>query len=141
RTRRGRRSAGPPARPRAPALERRHELHDRDRGRPRAAREPPRRLRQVESGVGGLASQGVTDGAHDGDHLPEDLDVTAYVGPYVFPDIRRRRIAGTLYAVLGLGLLWAAFASANGGLLLGAILLLAIAAYHFVAGWPLAVDQ
>ena len=83
----------------------------------------------------------MTDGAHDGDHLPEDLDVTAYVGPYVFPDIRRRRIAGTLYAVLGLGLLWAAFASTNGGLLLGAILLLAIAAYHFVAGWPLAVDQ
>ena len=31
-----------------------------------------------------------------GDELPEDLDVTAYVGPYVFPDIRRRRIAGAL---------------------------------------------
>ena len=77
----------------------------------------------------------------DGDDLPEDLDVTAYVGPYVFPDIRRRRIAGTLYAVLGLGVLWAALASSNGGLLFGAILLLAIAAYHFVAGWRLAIDQ
>jgi len=32
-------------------------------------------------------------------------------------------------------------ASANRGLLLGAILLLAMAAYHFVAGWPLEVDQ
>ena len=32
-----------------------------------------------------------------GDVLPEDLDVDAYVGPYQFPDIRRRRIAGTMY--------------------------------------------
>ena len=31
---------------------------------------------------------------HEGDELPEDLDVTAYVGPYLFPDIERRRIAG-----------------------------------------------
>jgi hypothetical protein len=77
----------------------------------------------------------------DRDDLPEDLDVTAYVGPYVFPDIRRRRIAGALYAVLGLGVLWAALASANRGLLFGAILLVAIAAYHFVAGWPLEIDQ
>lgn len=87
--------------------------------------------------MGAVASHRVSDG----DHLPEDLDVTAYVGPYVFPDIRRRRIAGTLYAVLGLFVLWAALASANGGLLFGAILLLAIAAYHFAAGWPLKVDQ
>jgi hypothetical protein len=87
--------------------------------------------------VEGLPSNRVSDG----DDLPEDLDVTAYVGPYVFPNIRRRRIGGTLYAVLGLGVLWAALASANRGLLFGAILLLAIAAYHFVAGWPLEIDQ
>jgi len=87
--------------------------------------------------MGAVASDRVSDG----DHLPEDLDVTAYVGPYVFPDIRRRRIAGTLYAILGLFVLWAALASANGGLLFGAILLLAIAAYHFAAGWPLKIDQ
>jgi hypothetical protein len=85
----------------------------------------------------GLPSNRVSDG----DDLPEDLDVTAYVGPYVFPDIRRRRIAGTLYAILGLAMLWAALASANRGLLFGAILLLAIAAYHFLAGWPLEIDQ
>ena len=85
----------------------------------------------------GLPSNRVSDG----DDLPEDLDVTAYVGPYVFPNIRRRRIAGTLYAILGLAMLWAALASANRGLLFGAILLLAIAAYHFLAGWPLEIDQ
>ena len=34
------------------------------------------------------------------DALPEDLDVTAYVGPYLFPDIRRRRIAAVLHAIV-----------------------------------------
>ena len=48
-----------------------------------------------------------------GDQLPEDLDVTAYVGPYVFPDIKRRRIAGTIYLVLGAIVGWAAVASDN----------------------------
>ena len=82
------------------------------------------------------------EAAHpEGDALPEDLDVTAYVGPYVFPDIRRRRIAGYIYIVLGLLTLWAGISAGNGGLLFGAILLLLIAAYHFLAGWPLRVDQ
>jgi hypothetical protein len=76
-----------------------------------------------------------------GDELPDDLDLTAYVGAYVFPDIRRRRIAGTIYAVLGALTLWAGITSGNGGLLFGAILLLLIAGYHFLAGWPLNVDQ
>ena len=75
------------------------------------------------------------------DELPEDLDVTAYVGPYQFPDIRRRRIAGTIYAVIGGLALWGALATSNDGVLVGAILLLLIAIYHFVAGWPLKVDQ
>ena len=75
------------------------------------------------------------------DELPEDLDVTAYVGPYQFPDIRRRRIAGTIYAVIGALALWGAVATGNDGVLIGAILLLAIAAYHFLAGWPLKIDQ
>src|SRR3954471_20571295 len=76
-----------------------------------------------------------------GDELPEDLDVTAYVGPYVFPDIKRRRIAGTLYAIIAVVCFWAGLAHSNGGFLFAAGLLLAIAAYHFAAGWPLKVDQ
>jgi hypothetical protein len=76
-----------------------------------------------------------------GDELPEDLDVTAYVGPYVFPDIRRRRIAGTCYVVIGAASLWAGLATGNRGLVLGGALLGVIAVYHFVAGWHLAVDQ
>jgi len=77
----------------------------------------------------------------DGDELPEDLDVTAYVGPYVFPDIKRRRIAGTIYGVLGAIVLWIGLSAANSGLIFGAVLLLLIAIYHFLAGWPLKIDQ
>lgn len=77
----------------------------------------------------------------EGDQLPEDLDVTAYVGPYVFPDIKRRRIAGTIYGLIAAGCAWLGFAYGNDGFLLGAVLLAVIAAYHFVAAWPLRIDQ
>ena len=77
----------------------------------------------------------------EGDALPEDLDVTAYVGPYQFPDIRRRRIAGTIYAVLAAIAVGVALAADNRGILLGAILLGLIAIYHFLAAWPLRIDQ
>lgn len=83
----------------------------------------------------------MSDEPLSGDQLPEDLDVTAYVGPYVFPDIRRRRIAGFIYAVLAVVALWAGIMHDNRGLVGGAVLLLAIAAYHFAAAWHLAVDQ
>ncbi len=72
-----------------------------------------------------------------GDELPEDLDVTAYVGPYTFPDIKRRRIAGTIYLVVAAGALWAGLAASNGGLIFGAVLLALIGGYHFLAAWPL----
>lgn len=75
------------------------------------------------------------------DELPEDLDVTAFVGPYLFPDVRRRRIAGTLEAIVGAVALLGGLASGNEGLLVAAALLLVVAAYHFLAGWHLAVDQ
>ena len=77
----------------------------------------------------------------EGDSLPEDLDVTAYVGPYQFPDIRRRRIAGTIYAVLAAVALCVAVPTDNRGILFGAILLGLIAIYHFLCAWPLRVDQ
>jgi hypothetical protein len=80
-------------------------------------------------------------GAEHGDELPEDLDVTAYVGPYVFPDIKRRRIPGIIYAVIAVVALWGGIASDNRGLVFAAVLLFAVAAYHFAAAWPLKVDQ
>jgi len=77
----------------------------------------------------------------EGDELPAELDVSAYVGPYVFPDIRRRRIAGALYLLVGAVCAWIAVTSGNSGFVLAAVLLGAVAAYHFVAGWPLRIDQ
>jgi len=76
-----------------------------------------------------------------GDALPADLDVSAYVGVYLFPDIRRRRIAGTMYAVVAAACAAGYANSSNGGLLAAAVMLGLIALYHFATAWPLNVDQ
>jgi hypothetical protein len=79
--------------------------------------------------------------ANGADDLPEDLDVTQYQGPYLFPDTNRRRIAGTIY--LGLAVLCGigAAVSGNDGLIAAAVLLASTGGYHFLAAWPLHVDQ
>jgi hypothetical protein len=82
------------------------------------------------------------------DSLPEDLDASGYVGPYTFPDIRRRRIPGWLYLGFG-GLAVLAWVLTQGddpvlvneGFLVAGVVLIAIALYHFAAGWPLEIDQ
>jgi hypothetical protein len=81
-----------------------------------------------------------------GDELPEDLDVTRYVGMYTFPDIRRRRAPAFAYLLLavGLGALWAGSGEAvlvNDGFAAAAVVLALIAIYHLVAAWPLAVKD
>ena len=83
----------------------------------------------------------VSDETHAGDSLPEDLDVTAYVGPYLFPPPRRRRIPATMYAVVALLCLGGWALSDNAGLLASAIFLALVAAYHYATAWPLVVDQ
>ena len=81
------------------------------------------------------------------DALPDDLNASAYVGPYVFPNNNRRRVPGYLYLVVGAACiaLWAAFGSdgvlVNGGFLGAGLLLVVIGAYHLVAGWNLDVDE
>jgi hypothetical protein len=75
------------------------------------------------------------------DELPKDLDVTEYVGPYIFPNITRRRIPGAMYVALALLCFGGFVVSSNGGLLAAAIVLGLVSAYHFVAAWDLAVDQ
>lgn len=83
-----------------------------------------------------------------GDALPEDLDVTAYVGPYAFPDIRRRRIPAIIYLFLAAGCLalWVTRRGGgpvlvNDGFLWVAVALALIAAYHLVAAWHLATTD
>ena len=81
------------------------------------------------------------------DELPEELDASAYRGPYVFPDNARRRIPGLLYLGTGLAAaaLWLARGSGgvlvNGGTLAAAGLLGAMGAYHLAAGWRLRVRE
>ncbi len=81
-----------------------------------------------------------------GDELPADLDVTAYVGMYTFPDIRRRRFPGIAYLAMAFvfGALWVTSGGGDGvlvnnGFLVGAICLAVIGLYHLAAAWPLAV--
>jgi len=75
------------------------------------------------------------------DELPEELDVTKYVGPYSFPDIRRRRNPAVFDLVI------AAIAAAgfvkthNAGMLAATIVLVLVAAYHLACAWPLAVNE
>jgi hypothetical protein len=83
--------------------------------------------------------------SHDGDSLPAELDVTAYVGQYTFPDIRRRRWPGYVYLLVAAVcfLLWATRGDdavlVNAGMLGAAVAFLAIGAYHLAAAWPLSV--
>ena len=81
------------------------------------------------------------------DTLPEDLDVSGLVGPYTFPDIKRRRIPGLLYLVVAALclVLWLAAGDdsvlVNDGFLWVAVALALVGVYHFLAGWPLKVDE
>jgi hypothetical protein len=79
------------------------------------------------------------------DELPEELDVTGYVGPYHFPNNNRRRISAAILGTAGAACiaLYAAFGDAvlvNRGFLVGGILLLALAAYHLLSGVTLRVS-
>lgn len=76
------------------------------------------------------------------DKLPEDLDVTSYVGPYQFPDNSRRRIPGLIYVAVSAGcsLLWLTASDGvlvNEGFLKVGELLFFIGIFHFLAAWPL----
>ena len=76
-----------------------------------------------------------------GDDLPEELDVNAWVGPVEFPNITRRRIAAWLYVVIALGCLGGRLESGNQGLLTAAIFIGLIAVYHFVTAGDVQIDQ
>lgn len=82
------------------------------------------------------------------DELPEDLNASEFVGPYVFPNNNRRRIPGYLYIGLGMACIaaWALTGQGegvlvNGGFVGAGILLILLGGYHLVAGWDLVVDE
>ena len=90
-----------------------------------------------------------TDSANEiRDSLPDDLNVTGFVGPYMFPDNSRRRIPALLY--LGIAtmcvVLWAMqHTNENGlvsdGFLWAAILLGVFSLYSLSSSWRMTVDE
>lgn len=100
-----------------------------------------------EDQVAEASVEDVTSDAEVRDALPEDLNVSEFVGPYVFPNNNRRRVPGYLYILIGIGCLVGWFVVGadgvlvNAGYLAAGISLIAIGAYHLVAGWNLDVDE
>jgi hypothetical protein len=95
-----------------------------------------------------MADSDPTESEGRRDTLPEDLDVSTYVGPYTFPDVKRRRIPGMLYLVVAVAVaaLWAtnrggSHPMVNEGFLGVAVVLAAIGVFHVVTAWPLAVRE
>jgi hypothetical protein len=88
------------------------------------------------------------DDEHVSDELPEELDASAFVGPYMFPDNNRRRVPAVMYIVIGLGAIaaWALTRDGqpvlvNGGLLAGGIGLVLFGLFSYQAGFDLEVDE
>jgi len=81
------------------------------------------------------------------DQLPSDLDVSAFVGPYQFPDNSRRRIPGYLYlGIAALSLLfWLVSDQSSGlvnyGFLVFAIALAAFAVFVLTSSWKMTVNE
>jgi len=91
--------------------------------------------------VGAVDDEDVTD------VLPDDLDISGFVGPYVFPNNNRRRIPGYLYLGLAAAcvVLWVVGRGDDGivneGLLWAAAALIAAGAFCLVSGVDLEVDE
>jgi hypothetical protein len=81
------------------------------------------------------------------DELPDNLNVSAYAGPYEFPDNSRRRKPGVMYlafAVICVALwaLWNDDSSlVNEGFLWAALLLAVVGVYSLTSGWRMQVDE
>lgn len=86
----------------------------------------------------------MTDGIHipadiaEAEGVPDDLD-SSVVGPYRFPDPRRRRVAGWIYLVTAVAMALLAFSEP---LVWFAVVVAAVlAGWHLVSAWPLELDQ
>jgi hypothetical protein len=82
------------------------------------------------------------------DELPNDLNVSAFVGPYKFPDNSRRRIPGLIYLVIAAlsFSLWIMQRDSNTGLVSdgffgAAILLTLVGLFSLSSSWRMTVDE
>ena len=80
------------------------------------------------------------------DELPGDLDASAFVGAYEFPDNSRRRIPGVIYLVLAAVCLLLYFTAessvlVNGGFFWAAVILGLAGLFSITSGWRMKVDE
>ena len=81
------------------------------------------------------------------DELPEDLDVSGFVGPYTFPNNNRRRIPALIYLLSGGFLIGAYLAAGSGavainrGMLGAGVALVVFGVYGLLAAYPTAFDE
>jgi hypothetical protein len=92
--------------------------------------------------------KGMAEGEEIRDELPEELDASNFVGPYMFPNNNRRRIPAVFYVLIGLGAIgvWLAARGddavlVNVGLLWGGIALVLFGIYSYQAGFDLDFDE
>ena len=90
----------------------------------------------------------VTDAEEHRDELPDELDASSFVGPYMFLNNNRRRVPAVLYVLFGVVaiVVWAATRNGdpvlvNGGVLAGGIGLVVFGGYSYQAGFDLEVDE
>jgi hypothetical protein len=82
------------------------------------------------------------------DQLPHDLDVSAFVGPYQFPDNSRRRIPAFIYAIFSVVCLvvWllardSNSGTVNNGFVIAAVCLAAVALFVWSSSWKMTVNE
>lgn len=82
------------------------------------------------------------------DELPDDLNAAEYVGPYQFPDNKRRRVPAALYLIVGAILLALWFGARSGsnslvnrGFGLGGVFLILLGLYGLKAGTAMVVTD
>ena len=82
------------------------------------------------------------------DTLPSDLDASAFVGPYKFPDNSRRRVPGYLYVAIGVAMIVAWIAKrdsdavlVNRGFLFGGVLVATVGLFSVSSGWRMRADE
>lgn len=76
-----------------------------------------------------------------GDVLPDDLDITKYVGPYQFPTPRRRRTAAYGIFAVAIATLLLGLQSNNTVLMGAAVASTVLGIIFFVTAWPLNVSD
>lgn len=75
------------------------------------------------------------------DVLPDDLDITKYVGPYQFPSPKKRKTASYSILILAFASLLFGYTSSNTALLIAGLFSVVIGLLFMFLSWPLNVKD